>query len=326
MKKRTTTHLAFLATLTCASLLQAETTPLVSPSAEDKALAERATAAAKAAQETPAREQANFLMSGWPNKQLIMLGGTNQIAPSSLDFARKIVTEMMEVIEKGPTWPRPSKLTVPYSSTAPVIDGLLDDSAWAKAVTLTTSYAYNKIEPLTKPVTTWKILWDEKYLYFAFDCADEDIIAPVLPRDGMPFKFDSVEIFLLPEFRQSLYWELVIGATGSIYDGLNAKKFKDWGSETRSSENIEGLKIATHVEGTANQPGDKDKRYSVEVAIPFKELPTYTRGNAAQKGDMLNFLIARMSLDGDAFTAIAPFPVLSWGHNIWNYAPLELGQ
>jgi len=41
---------------------------------------------------------------------------------------------------------------------------------------------------------------------------------------------------------------------------------------------------------------------------------------------MLNFLITRMSLDGDAFTAIAPFPVLSWGHNIWNYSPLELGK
>jgi len=299
-------------------------TELVAPTTADRALADQANKLIQAAKGTPAQEQLNFLSNDWVSGLLKLLGSTNPVSPGNLDFARKTITESVETIGKASTWPRPSKVIVPYTSTPPVIDGKLDDAAWAKAVTFTNSYAFNKREPLTKPLTTWKILWDKDYLYFAFDCEDEDIIAPILPRDDMPFQYDSVEIFLLPDFRQGMYWELVIGATGSIYDGLNAKKFTGWGALTRTTENIEGLKVGTHVDGTPNKSGDKDKRYIVEVAVPFKELPSYTRGNPPQKGDILCFMLARMNKDGDVFTPIAVFPLLSWGHNIWNYAPMEL--
>jgi hypothetical protein len=327
MIKRLISIYGILAFTMLFALAQTETVvELVAPTAADKELATKAIAAAKAAQGTPAQEQANFLMNDWPNYCLKILSSDTKVTQKSLDDARGMATGMYDVIKQGPTWPKPEKVVVPFATVAPVIDGKLDDAIWAKALTLTKSYSYNKNELLTKPATTWKVAWDKNNLYFAFDCEDEDIIAPTLPRDGMPFKYDCVEVFLLPEFKKAEYWELVIGATGSIYDGLNIKKLNNWGSVTRAGENFKDLKIGTKVDGTVGKSDDKDKKYIVEVAVPFKELPSYNAGIEPKTGDIINSIIARMDLNGDVFTPIAPFPVLSWGHNIWNYAPMELGK
>ncbi len=304
-----------------------EVVELVAPTAADKEMAAKAVEAAKAAQGTPAQEQANFLMNDWPSYSIKTLSSDTKVKPKDLAGARSLLKEMYDVIIQGPTWPIPEKVTVPLATEVPVIDGKLDEAAWAKAYTYTKSYAYNKNVLLTKNQNTWKMLWDKNYLYFAFECQDENIIAPKEPRDGMPFKYDCVEMFILPDFKKAEYWELVIGATGSIYDGLNVKKMNGWGSVTRAGENFKDLKIGTSIDGTANKPGNKDNKYIVEVAVPFKELPTYNAAGVEPKiGDTLRFIIARMDVDGDAFTPIAPFPVLSWGHNIWNYAPMELGK
>ena len=299
---------------------------LVAPTAADKELAIKAIAAAKVAQGTPAQEQANFLMNDWPSYCLKVLSSDAKVSQKSLTDARNLANEMYNVIAKGPTWPAPEKIVIPFISKPPVIDGKLNDKVWKKAVTLKKSYAYNKNELLTKPATTWKMAWDKNYIYYAFECEDADIIAPTLTRDGMPFKYDCIEIFLLPEFKKAEYWELVIGATGSVYDGLNVKKLDHWGSVSKSAENFNDLKIGTTFDGTVGKAVDIDKKYIVEVAVPFKELPSYNAGIEPKIGDTIYSIIARMDLSNDIFTTIAPFPVLSWGHNIWNYAPMELGK
>lgn len=199
-----------------------------------------------------------------------------------------------------------------------------EDAAWQQAAVFKEVYPFNEKEAVPKPATIWRLLWDEQYFYARFECADEDIEAPAYKRDEPVFSRDCVEIFILPEFRTGVYWELVVSPSGSIYDGLNCKKFEEFASVTRAEENIVGLKIAYSVRGTVNQPGDKDEGYIVDMAIPFSELPTYTRGNKPQPGYHLWLMLVRLDYAGGKLKAYSFKPLLLWGHNIWNHYQGEL--
>ncbi len=297
---------------------------LVKPTDADRALAARTLAAAKAAIGTCAQEQANFILNDWPGNCVKTMQSTEPVEAGSLHFARSIVDDMLPKLESGPSWPAPPTIRVPHTRRPPQIDGKLDDQCWASAVTFTDTYKFNTTVKDGTPATTWKLLWDRQGLYFAFTCADADIQAPALKRDAAVFNYDAVEMFILPEWQHGLYWELVIGPTGAIFDALHAKKFKNWGPISREDENLPGLQVGYQVTGTPNQSSDQDTGYVVEVAVPFRGLPSYTRGNAPVPGDILHLMLARMDKNGDKQLHYAFCPLLSWGHNIWNHARVEL--
>jgi hypothetical protein len=90
-------------------------------------------------------------------------------------------------------------LTVPQTDTAPVIDGKLDDPAWAQALKLdnfkTINPDYGK-EPSQRSIAY--MTYDSENIYFAMRCFDEEpgrIKASVSSRDGM-FQDDYVAIML----------------------------------------------------------------------------------------------------------------------------------
>jgi hypothetical protein len=293
---------------------------------EDRELARQVEEAVAQAQGTPAQEMANMVTSDWQAKLLKQLKGQSSATPRSLADARKYLKESLEVLRKGPGWPVLKGLRVPYAKEKPKIDGKLDDPAWKDAAVFEGVYPFNQKEKVGFPGTVWRVMWDEECLYFAFDCKDADIVAPQMKRDDMVYSHDCVEMFILPEFRWGLYWELVISPTGSIYDGLNAKKFKGWGPETRAEETIAGLRVASVADGTPNQSDDTDRGYVVEVAVPFGQLPGYSRGNRPAAGDKLRFMLVRLDQNGKEMKAYAFQPLLNWGHNIWNHAEAELAK
>lgn len=297
----------------------------VAPSAVDTALVARLESALRlCGHDTPGQEAMNMLTNEWPKSLLPALRGEKQSTQGELEKVRRVIGPLVDTIEKGATWPLPPRVDVPYALTAPTIDGKLDDPAWKTAASFSGVYAFDSKDKRETPPTTWRLTWDTNCLYFAFECLDEDIEAPVMKRDDNVFFYDCVEMFILPEYREGVYWELVVGPTGSIYDGLNAKKFDGWGGLCRPEENIAHLGVGYSFQGTPNQPGDKDIGYTIEVAIPFRELPSYTRGNPPRPGDTLKVMLVRLDKNGDILKAYAFQPLLSWGHNIWNYAELRL--
>ncbi|HEX8561838.1 MAG TPA: DUF5916 domain-containing protein [Flavobacterium sp.] len=78
----------------------------------------------------------------------------------------------------------------------PVIDGLLEDSSW-DIVEWTGDYIENEPDENTPPTeqTRFKVLYDARYIYFAFRCYDRDpdgIVRRLSRRDG--FEGDWVEV------------------------------------------------------------------------------------------------------------------------------------
>jgi hypothetical protein len=132
-------------------------------------------------------------------------------------------------------------------------------------------------------------------------------------------------MFILPEFRFRTYWEIVIAPNGSVFDSVECKDVNKWGCNLDPPQNLTGMKHAQTVRGTLNQSDDEDEGYTVEVAVPFAELPGYSRC-APKARQRLHFMLVRLDRSNGQFKAYAFRPLQAWGHNIWNHAVMELGD
>lgn len=266
----------------------------------------------------PVREVVNIFRTGYLNTWLKRFReGKN---PGAKERARRydILEAHIARAEQALDWPVPDPVDIPRATSAVVIDGRLDDAAWRTALRIEGAYAFDKHEHLAEPATSWWMLWDAERLYFAFDCADTNIVSAVRERDGAVYTGDCVEMFLLPDPRFHVYWELVIGPSGSIFDAVHYKRWQEVGSIGDVAENMEGLEFAITRRGTLNQQDDRDEGYTVEVAVPFDQLPGYTR-SPARVGDTVHFMLARLDRSGETLQPYAPYPLIFWGHNIWNH-------
>jgi hypothetical protein len=294
------------------------------PNDEERALAARAEAVIRMAEGTPGQEAANML-NEWPRQFLALLAGTNPAAPVKLAQACSAIRELVDRAELGLSWPKPPTLRIPARRwRAPKVDGRLDEWAWRKALKLSGTVPLNTTNALANPRTTYRLMWDKQYLYLGFECEDADIAAPPIERDGPVYNADCVEAFILPNFEDRLYWEIITSPTGSLFDSLQHKKLHNWGLDGQPEKTLEGLQIGRVMRGTPNNPADRDEGYTIEMAIPFSQLPGYTEGKTPAAGQRLHLLLARFDRTGKDIVFTYPFPVLSWGHNIWNYAPAEL--
>ncbi len=204
-------------------------TPMATPTAADKTLAARAFELARKAQGTMGQEQANFLLNDWPRGVVNLLTGDKPIKAKELSEARGMAKGFAEILEKAPTWPQPPSIIVPYTRTAPVIDGTLRDPAWKKALVLHGACALNSTTKVDN--TTWRLMWDEHDLYLGVTCADKEVIAPKVGHNGDIYDYDCVEFFLLPDFSTRQYWELEVGATG---ESLRSAQYQVAGSLGRA--------------------------------------------------------------------------------------------
>jgi hypothetical protein len=153
---------------------------------------------------------------------------------------------------------------VKWTGVPIVIDGKLDDKAWAAAAPIEFVFPWD-FQTGAKQKTTAKLLWDDQYLYVGYDCQDSDIVAVYTERDDPTYRDDAVELFINPKPSQtSIYFGLEMNARAVLYDYLlydsqyALKRF-----------NLQGVKLLTHIRGTLNMRGDKDDGWSLEVAIPW---------------------------------------------------------
>lgn len=287
-------------------------------------LALRVDAALEAVGDSPGREYANRLNLDLYAVWLEFFRGKAE-RPGEHTLLQMVneITTIVGFVEQGPGWPAPGLFDVPYAESAPRIDGRLDDEVWERSAVWTETYAFNQTEPTDEVKTTWRALWDENCLYFAFECQDVDVVAAERMRDGQVFFDDCVKMFLLPNFRFRTYWELAIGANGDVFDSIQCKQIDSWGCVSDLSADVSGLRHAQVVDGTLNDSSDEDQGYVVEVAVPFDQLSGFVRCPPVS-GDRLHFMLVRLDRSNDKFKPYAFRPLQAWGHNIWNHAVMRL--
>ncbi len=155
-------------------------------------------------------------------------------ATNELGAARNILrytTYMMQDIGYvGPTRPPINvpdvivpipELTIPLVTTAPTIDGKLDEPVWQNAASISLEYSPSG-DAAAQP-TEVRIAYDSQNLYVAYRCVDpraERITAQITERDGPVFYEDSVEMFVNIDPKQESYYLFATNALGTKYEAL----------------------------------------------------------------------------------------------------------
>ncbi len=207
----------------------------------------------------------------------------------------------------GKEWPDPKieykpKEYVCYKLNSPIVmDGKLDDMAW-QSTDWTDSFV--DIEGNLKPKpfykTRVKMLWDEEYFYFAADMEEPHVWAKLKQRDAVIFKDNDFEIFLDPDGDTHNYYELEVNALETEWDLMLLKPYHNAAKVVVDSWDIPGLITKVHIDGTINNPKDRDKGWSVEIAIPWKALiSNYRSNNSPKEGEQWKVNFSRVQWDVD---------------------------
>ena len=120
-----------------------------------------------------------------------------------------------------------------------------------------------------------KMLWDDQNLYIAAEMEEPHLWATLTEHDAVIFQDNDFEVFLDPDGDNQNYCELEMNARNTTWDLLLTKPYRDGGRAINAWE-IAGLKTAVHLDGTLNNPRDKDHGWTVEIAWPWKGLKELT--------------------------------------------------
>jgi hypothetical protein len=197
--------------------------------------------------------------------------------------------------EKKVVVPKKEIYACAFTSEPIKVDGFLNEPAWEKAKVLNFTLPVTFKEPISK--TEGRLLYDDKYLYVGIKAYDQDIWSYCKERDGKTCLEDVLEVFIKPDPAAhpdgpDPYYNFEINALGTVLDAFNVKRGAAGNYARWSNWNCEGLKIAVQIKGTLNDWRDKDEYWTLEVAIPFAELPSLA-GKSPQKGDLWLFHLAR---------------------------------
>jgi hypothetical protein len=170
--------------------------------------------------------------------------------------------------------PPPLKRYIVTKISKPIkIDGKLDEAAW-KAAPSTGLFVDTLTGNPAAVATEAKLLWDNQNLYVAFENQDTDVWSTLTARDDKLWTQEAVEVMIDADGNGKSYVELQVAPNGNIFDtylptyrkyedSLDPKrKMYDWNSK---------MKVKVSVDGTLNKRDDKDKSWTVEMALPLAD-------------------------------------------------------
>ncbi|MBX3253169.1 MAG: carbohydrate-binding family 9-like protein [Chitinophagaceae bacterium] len=207
------------------------------------------------------------------------------------------------------------------------IDGKINEKAWRKAPW---SEYYTDIEGSKQPApalkTRCKMLWDEKHLYIAAELEEPHIWGKLTKHDQIIYQDNDFEVFIDPDNDTHHYFELEFNALNTVFDLYLSKPYRNRG-HLRMDWNAKGLRSAVYTEGTTNNALDTDKKWTIEIAIPFDALTL--EDYAAKKpadGDTWRINFSRVQWhtkvkDGDYVKKTNPETGKSLPENNWVWSP-----
>lgn len=163
----------------------------------------------------------------------------------------------------------PKQYEAKRAAAAPVIDGRLDDAAWRAAAW--TDW-FIDIEGNAKPKprfkTRAKMAWDEHYFYIAAEMEEPDLWAVYRDHDSVIFHQHDFEAFFDPDGDTLHYFEFEMNVLNTTWDLYLPKPYR-FGGKADNGWEMPGAKTAVRAEGTINEPSDRDKGWTVEMAFPW---------------------------------------------------------
>jgi hypothetical protein len=187
-----------------------------------------------------------------------------------------------------------------------LIDGRLDEDVWQN---IPRSPRFRDLVSGRETIhdTRAALLWDDEYLYVAYWIEEPDLQATLTERDAPIYQNNDVELFIAGV---DGYYEFEINSFGTIYEviffwedvykakgydqvaGLGvdepgSKPFHGVGYKNHPRGprvgffkwDLPGLKTAVYLDGTINDDSDRDRGWTVELAVPWDGLEILARGD-----------------------------------------------
>jgi hypothetical protein len=179
----------------------------------------------------------------------------------------------------------------------PVIDGKLDDPAWAGADVIDRFPAFWKNAD-TGPGTRARLVWDDDALYFAATMTDAELRSFGTKHNDTLWEGDVFELFFKPVADRPEYYEFQVNPRSVLLELAFPRRGFDFA--TLAARPPLGMSAVATVEGTLDRPGDRDRGWTVEGRIPWSVFaPT---GGRPRPGDAWLFALCRYDY-GPAGTA-----------------------
>lgn len=187
--------------------------------------------------------------------------------------------------------PSPSELeskgiSAKTTSESIIIDGQLDEWPGANSVSFTDDSGRGTRDNTAKAYA----LWDDTYLYIAFQVEDTELAATETAGDGKVWRDDAIELFLDTQNNESSApdaddYQFIVNLNGAVYDSKQGDS--TWNSALQSA-----VKLA----GTLND-SENDAGYTIELAIPWSDV-----GSKPEVGAMMGIDFAVEDEDsGDGY-------------------------
>ncbi len=200
------------------------------------------------------------------------------------------------------------------------IDGKIMEDGWERA---RWTELFVDIEGSARPAprhgTSVKMMWDQQYLYVGAVMDEPDLRASLTEHDSIIYNDNDFEVFIDPDGNSRDYYEIEINAFNTIFD-LYLPKTYDAGGKADLDWNCEGLKTAVRINGTLNDPSDRDVGWSVEMAIPWSALAPHANvPSPPRPGDVWRINFSRVQwqftvADG-AYETVPDTPEDNW---VWS--------
>jgi hypothetical protein len=164
-----------------------------------------------------------------------------------------------------------------------IIDGKMEEASWKNAEVRTFDYFFRRNEPLEKQQTKFRMLWDSKciYLFYAFE--DSSLTARETKRDGAPSMDDCAEFFCIPypdSLSMHFTFEINMNKAGMdcivLWQYYENRSFFIWDYNP-------DYEVGVTYEGTINKDQDRDKGWTMELAIPFKAFSNFSPAKAGAR-------------------------------------------
>ncbi len=168
---------------------------------------------------------------------------------------------------RQPEFPAPPVYEVSRTREPIRVDGLLDEAAWSKAPSLG-PFVSSRDGAASSLQTEGKVLYDDRFVYFASRFVDENIWATMKNRDEHLWTEEVMEVFLRADQRTSSYIELEVNPLGTLLDIylVDVRKpipYRSWNSDK--------IQWAVNVDGTVDgEPGDRG--WTCEIALPTEDV------------------------------------------------------
>jgi lysophospholipase L1-like esterase len=175
-----------------------------------------------------------------------------------------------------------------WAEKPPVIDGKLDDPAWAGAVVIDRFPTFWKNLD-NGPGTRARLVWDDDALYFAATMTDHELRSFGTKHNDTLWHGDVFELFFKPGAERPEYYEFQVNPRSVLLELAFPKRGFDFA--TLAAKPPMGMSAVATVEGTLDQPGDRDEGWTVEGRIPWSIFtPT---GGKPRPGDAWLFALCR---------------------------------